>query len=82
MLTLFTSYKMGRFFGNKEHSAENRKLPQSLKIFEDNIFTQTIIILILFAVLFAIIIGYHGVENTLNSTYSGFDGQAKAIGNA
>ncbi|MHA0306127.1 PTS ascorbate transporter subunit IIC [Mesomycoplasma ovipneumoniae] len=80
MLTLFTSYKMGRFFGNKEHSAENRKLPESLKIFEDNIFTQTIIILLLFAVLFAIIIGYHGIENTLNSTYSGFAGQAAKIG--
>ncbi|MHA0298852.1 PTS ascorbate transporter subunit IIC [Mesomycoplasma ovipneumoniae] len=80
MLTLFTSYKMGRFFGNKEHSAENRKLPESLKIFEDNIFTQTIIILFLFVVLFAIIIGYHGIENTLNSTYSGFVKDAAKIG--
>ncbi|AJR12184.1 Ascorbate-specific PTS system EIIC component [Mesomycoplasma dispar] len=74
MLTLFTSYKMGRFFGKKEHSAENRKLPQSLKIFEDNIFTQTIIILVLFAVLFAVIIGYYGVENVINSSYNGFAG--------
>lgn len=80
MLTLFTSYKMGRFFGNKEHSAENRKLPQSLKIFEDNIFTQTIIMLFLFAILFAIIIGYHGLENTVNDTYSGFTGKAGKIG--
>ncbi|MDW2898116.1 PTS ascorbate transporter subunit IIC [Mesomycoplasma ovipneumoniae] len=80
MLTLFTSYKMGRFFGNKEHSAENRKLPQSLKIFEDNIFTQTIIMLFLFAILFAIIIGYHGLENTVNATYSGFTGKAEKIG--
>ncbi|WP_069097035.1 PTS ascorbate transporter subunit IIC [Mesomycoplasma ovipneumoniae] len=80
MLTLFTSYKMGRFFGNKEHSAENRKLPQSLKIFEDNIFTQTIIMLFLFAILFAIIIGYHGLENTVNDTYSGFTGKAAKIG--
>ncbi|MDW2852542.1 PTS ascorbate transporter subunit IIC [Mesomycoplasma ovipneumoniae] len=80
MLTLFTSYKMGRFFGNKEHSAENRKLPQSLKIFEDNIFTQTIIMLFLFAILFAIIIGYHGLENTVNDTYSGFTGKAEKIG--
>ncbi|MDW2925098.1 PTS ascorbate transporter subunit IIC [Mesomycoplasma ovipneumoniae] len=82
MLTLFTSYKMGRFFGNKEHSAENRKLPESLKIFEDNIFTQTIIILFLFVVLFAIIIGYHGIENTLNPTYSGFVKDAAKIGAA
>lgn len=66
----------------KKDSAENRKLPESLKIFEDNIFTQTIIILLLFAVLFAIIIGYHGIENTLNSTYSGFAGQAAKIGSA
>lgn len=73
---------MGRFFGNKEHSAENRKLPQSLKIFEDNIFTQTIIILILFVVLFAIIIGYHGLEKTVNATYSGFTGEAEKIGAA
>ncbi|MCP9306457.1 PTS ascorbate transporter subunit IIC [Mesomycoplasma ovipneumoniae] len=82
MLTLFTSYKMGRFFGNKEHSAENRKLPQSLKIFEDNIFTQTIIMLFLFAILFAIIIGYHGLEKTVNDTYSGFTGEAAKIGAA
>ncbi|MXR56901.1 PTS ascorbate transporter subunit IIC [Mycoplasma flocculare] len=72
MLTLFTSYKIGRFFGNKEQSAENRRLPQSLKIFEDNIFTQTIIILALFAVLFAIIIGYYGIENVLNDKFNGF----------
>lgn len=72
MLSLFTSYKIGRFFGKKEQSAENRKLPSSLKIFEDNIFTQTIIILVLFAVLFAIIIGYHGIENVINSKFNGF----------
>ncbi|WP_462088177.1 PTS ascorbate transporter subunit IIC [Mesomycoplasma hyopneumoniae] len=72
MLSLFTSYKIGRFFGKKEQSAENRKLPSSLKIFEDNIFTQTIIILVLFAVLFAIIIGYHGIENVINSKFDGF----------
>lgn len=72
MLSLFTSYKIGRFFGKKEQSAENRKLPSSLKIFEDNIFTQTIIILVLFAVLFAIIIGYHGIENVINPKFNGF----------
>ncbi|WP_434341990.1 PTS ascorbate transporter subunit IIC [Mesomycoplasma hyopneumoniae] len=72
MLSLFTSYKIGRFFGKKEQSAENRKLPSSLKIFEDNIFTQTIIILVLFAVLFAIIIGYHGIENVINPKFDGF----------
>ncbi|UIF66790.1 PTS ascorbate transporter subunit IIC [Mesomycoplasma hyopneumoniae] len=72
MLSLFTSYKIGRFFGKKDQSAENRKLPSSLKIFEDNIFTQTIIILVLFAVLFAIIIGYHGIENVINPKFNGF----------
>lgn len=64
----------------KKDSAENRKLPESLKIFEDNIFTQTIIMLFLFAILFAIIIGYHGLESTINSTYSGFTGAAEKIG--
>ncbi|MBG0731084.1 PTS ascorbate transporter subunit IIC [Mycoplasma sp. 'Moose RK'] len=78
MLSLFTSYKIGRFFGNKENSAENRKLPSYLKIFEDNIFTQTIIILVLFVVLFTIIIGYYGVENVIKPDFSGFDAPAAA----
>lgn len=56
MLAIAATYKLGRFFGNKEDSAENKKLPSYLKIFEDNIFTQTVIILVLFAILFIILL--------------------------
>ncbi|MGZ9414339.1 PTS ascorbate transporter subunit IIC [Mycoplasma sp. AC157] len=56
MWAIATTYKLGRFFGNKNDSAENKKLPSYLKIFEDNIFTQTIIILVLFTTLFVILI--------------------------
>ncbi|MGZ9755399.1 PTS ascorbate transporter subunit IIC [Mycoplasma sp. 246B] len=56
MLAIATTYKLGRFFGKKEDSAENKKLPSYLKIFEDNIFTQTIIILLLFLVLFIVLL--------------------------
>ncbi|UUD36566.1 PTS ascorbate transporter subunit IIC [Mycoplasmopsis citelli] len=56
MLAIATSYKLGRFFGKKEDSAETKKLPSYLKIFEDNIFTQTVIVLILFLSLFAILL--------------------------
>ncbi|UUM19550.1 MULTISPECIES: PTS ascorbate transporter subunit IIC [unclassified Mycoplasma] len=56
MLAITTTYKLGKFFGNKEDSAETKKLPSYLKIFEDNIFTQTIIILTLFLVLFTVLL--------------------------
>ncbi|WP_434336682.1 PTS ascorbate transporter subunit IIC [Mesomycoplasma conjunctivae] len=80
MLTLVTSYKLGRFFGKKEDTAEERKLPGYLKIFEDNIFTQTVIILLLFAILFAIIIGTYGVENSIAANYAGFNTNSKIGG--
>ncbi|TDV24187.1 PTS system ascorbate-specific IIC component (L-Asc family) [Mycoplasmopsis mustelae] len=56
MLAIAATYKLGRFFGKKEDSAENKKLPSYLKIFEDNIFTQTIIIFALFLVLFIVVL--------------------------
>lgn len=55
MLAIAISYKVGKYFGKKEDSAENKKLPKYLKIFEDNIFTQTFILLILFSILFLIL---------------------------
>ncbi|WP_033161450.1 PTS ascorbate transporter subunit IIC [[Mycoplasma] collis] len=64
MFGIATSYKLGKFFGKKEDSAENRKLPKYLKIFEDNIFTQTLIILVLFTILFAVLmISKPGIVN-------------------
>ncbi|WGI36403.1 PTS ascorbate transporter subunit IIC [Mesomycoplasma lagogenitalium] len=56
MLAIATTYKLGRLFGKKEDSAETKKLPSYLKIFEDNIFTQTVIISILFFILILILI--------------------------
>ncbi|MGY6172481.1 PTS ascorbate transporter subunit IIC [Candidatus Mycoplasma pogonae] len=56
MLAIALTYKIGRFFGKKEDSAENKILPKWAKIFEDNIFTQTILLFALFLILFLIII--------------------------
>lgn len=56
MFAIAASYKLGKYFGSKEESAENRILPKYLKIFEDNIFTQTIIITVLFLILFLVIL--------------------------
>ncbi|UWV80834.1 PTS ascorbate transporter subunit IIC [Mycoplasmopsis cynos] len=56
MWAITASYKLGKYLGNKEDSAEHKKLPSYLKIFEDNIFTQTIIILSLFLTLFIVLI--------------------------
>lgn len=55
MLGLAIAYKIGRWFGKKEDSAEEMKLNPKLKIFEDNIFTQIVILLGLFLVLIIII---------------------------
>ncbi|AKJ20951.1 PTS ascorbate transporter subunit IIC [Mycoplasmopsis synoviae] len=54
MLGLSIAYGIGRFFGRKEDSAETKKISNKIKIFEDNIFTQTILIFILFLVLILI----------------------------
>ncbi|QJB71146.1 PTS ascorbate transporter subunit IIC [Mycoplasma sp. 1654_15] len=71
MLGILTSYKLGRFFGKKEDTAENRKLPSYLKIFEDNIFTQTLIIFVLFVILFIVII-QGSSKPVLNENLIGF----------
>ncbi|RIV16541.1 PTS ascorbate transporter subunit IIC [Mycoplasmopsis gallopavonis] len=55
MLGLSLAYKIGRFFGKKEQSAENLVLPKKLKVFEDNIFTQSLIMLVLFTILILIL---------------------------
>ncbi|OYD26444.1 PTS system ascorbate-specific IIC component (L-Asc family) [Mycoplasma testudineum] len=55
MFAASISYKLGKYFGKKEDNAENRILPKYLKIFEDNIFTQVVILFILFAALILII---------------------------
>lgn len=55
MLGAALAYKVGRYFGKAEDSAETKKLSNKFKIFEDNIFTQTLIIGILFIILIAIL---------------------------
>lgn len=47
--------KTSKYFGKEKDSAEDRKLSTKFKIFEDNIFTQSIIILVLFFVLIMIL---------------------------
>lgn len=75
MLGILTSYKLGRFFGKKEDTAENRKLPSYLKIFEDNVFTQTLIVFVLFVILFIIII-QGSKTSVLNPNWIGFTQQS------
>ncbi|MBZ4212683.1 PTS ascorbate transporter subunit IIC [Mycoplasma sp. U97] len=55
MFGVAIAYEIGRYFGKAEDSAENRKMPNKLKIFEDNIFTQSLLILFVFVVLIMII---------------------------
>ncbi|MFL0979617.1 PTS transporter subunit IIC [Mycoplasmopsis synoviae] len=40
-----------KFFGNAKDSAEVEKVSKKIKIFQDNIFTQSILILILFTIM-------------------------------
>lgn len=68
MLTIALSYKLSRFFGSPEDSAETRKMPKSLKIFEDNVFVQTAIISILFITLFIILISTKTIDAGLGAT--------------
>lgn len=77
MLSLLIAYKVGRFFGQKANKAEDRKLPSYLKMFEDNIFTQSIIIFILFTILFIIIISYYGSSESILPSFAGFNIDSK-----
>ena len=58
------AYKIGKYFGNPNDSAETKKISKKLKIFEDNIFTQSLIIVVLFMILIIIL---------KTSTDNGFD---------
>ncbi|WP_036451926.1 PTS ascorbate transporter subunit IIC [Mycoplasma buteonis] len=55
MLGLSIAYGIGKYFGKKEESAETKKISNKVKIFEDNIFTQTLLIFVLFLTLILII---------------------------
>lgn len=73
MLGIALSYKIGKYFGKAENSSENRQLSEKLKIFEDNIFTQSLIITFLFLVLIIIIqtaqpggMSFAGANNSVN----------------
>lgn len=57
MLGIALIYNISKKLGNKEDSTETRKMPKWLKIFEDNVFVQTLIITILFFILIMILIG-------------------------
>lgn len=55
MFGIAIAYKIGKYFGNPKDSVETKKVSEKLKIFEDNIFTQSLIIIILFTVLIIIL---------------------------
>ncbi|MEG0879468.1 MAG: PTS ascorbate transporter subunit IIC [Malacoplasma sp.] len=55
MIGAFVASKLGRLFGKAEDSAEHRKLSRKFKLFEDNIFTQLLIVFVLFFTLIMVI---------------------------
>lgn len=55
MLGVSLAWSIGKYFGDKSHSAEHRKLSKKFRIFEDNIFVQSVLILILFLVLIIVL---------------------------
>ena len=55
MFGIAIAYKIGKYFGNPKDSVETKKVSQKLKIFEDNIFTQSLIIVVLFTILIIIL---------------------------
>ncbi|MDQ0514100.1 PTS system ascorbate-specific IIC component [Mycoplasmoides fastidiosum] len=62
MLGIGLAYKVGKYFGRAEDDAENLRLPRFLSIFEDNIFTQTLIISLLFLI-FILVIQYSAASD-------------------
>lgn len=82
MLGIAITSRLARFFGNKENDIEHKKMPRWLKIFEDNVFVQTLIIGVLFLVLILILVAvkpdvylkgnqFAGGLASWNSTFSG-----------
>lgn len=59
------AYKIGKYFGKAEQSSENRKMPKGLKVFEDNIFTQAVLILLVFLILILIIQFAPGLDESV-----------------
>lgn len=72
MFGISLAYKIGRFFGSKNNSAETRKVSKKFKIFEDNLFTQIIIIGVLFLILILII--QYATPGETNSFSEGIKG--------
>lgn len=56
MLTIPLALKLGKLFKSKQKSTNAKKLPQWLKFFQDNIFTQIVILFFLFAILMIILL--------------------------
>ncbi|WP_029513391.1 PTS ascorbate transporter subunit IIC [Mycoplasmopsis primatum] len=66
------AYKIGKYFGKADDSSENRKMPKGLKVFEDNIFTQSMLILLVFIVLILIIQFAPGYDSLRFGDSNGF----------
>lgn len=55
ILSLVIAGRLGSLFGQPSDSAETKKLPKWIRIFEDSIFSQTIILFVLFSSLILVI---------------------------
>lgn len=80
MLGTTLAFKLGRYFsftkkGQEVVSAESRKLSRKFRIFEDNVFVQSLLIAVLFLVL-AIILQSIGTDTV---TVTGSDGKETTI---
>lgn len=76
MIAIALAYKIGRLFAKNSKSAENLKLNPKFRIFEDNIFVQSLIILVLFLILgFIIHFNTAGGLLSIPAFNSGFYGQ-------
>lgn len=71
MFGVAIAYKIGKYFGKAEDSAETKKISNKFKIFEDNIFVQTILITLLFITLI-LIVKFAGSGFEPNDAKTGF----------
>lgn len=67
MLGVSIAYRLGRFFkftkkGQEIESAEHRKLSKKFRIFEDNVFVQSILMVVLFLVLFIVLVSTNNLK--------------------
>ncbi len=65
MFGIALTTKIAKYFGDPNDSAETKRVSSKLKIFEDNVFTQTLIIAVLFLTLIFIVQFAPGLDSSL-----------------